>query len=432
MSYAKKLQEKRSALVEKAEAIVALATTEERDLTTQEDADVASALSEATSLDDSIQHHEQLEARSAEAAQLREVRGITEKSVSVVKSEPRTYHAKSEVSFLADAYASQFNNDYQAKERLSRHMQEESVERRAVTSANFTGLVVPQYLTDLVAPVRRAGRPLADVANHMTLPDSGLTLSISRVTTGSSTAVQTEGSAVSETNMDDTQLDVTVKTIGGQQTVSRQAIERGTGVDGIVMRDLVASYNTVLDGLLTADLLANSGQSVSYTDASPTVGELYPKLLDAVQKVQTTYFGGPNLIVMHPRRLAFFMAALDSQNRPLVVPAPVAMNPIGSGDGMPIYGNSGYSIAGIPILTDANVTTANGAGTNEDAIFVTNTNEIHLWEQANQPLMLRFDQPNAASLNILVVVYGYIAHTVSRYANAHAKITGTGLVTPTF
>ena len=432
MSYAKKLQEKRSALVEKAEAIVALATTEERDLTTQEDADVASALSEATSLDDSIQHHEQLEARSAEAAQLREVRGITEKSVTVVKSEPRTYHAKSEASFLADAYSSQFNNDFQAKERLSRHMMEESVERRAVTSAAFTGLVVPQYLTDLVAPVRRAGRPLADVANHMPLPDSGLTLSISRITTGSSTAVQTEGSAVSETNMDDTQLDVTVKTIGGQQTVSRQAIERGTGVDGIVMKDLVSSYNTVLDGLLTADLLANAGQSVTYTDASPTVAELYPKLLDAVQKVQTNYYGGPNLIVMHPRRLAWFMAALDSQNRPLVVPAPVAMNPIGAGDGAPVYGNSGYAIAGIPILTDANVTTGNGSGTNEDAIFVTNTNEIHLWEQANQPLMLRFDQPNAASLNILVVVYGYIAHTVSRYANAHAKIIGTGLVTPTF
>lgn len=432
MSYAQKLQEKRATLVEKAEEIVASATNEERDLTPQEDTEIASALSEASALDESIEHHEQLEARSAEAAKAREARGLVETQVTVVKSEPRTYSLQGEHSFLADAYASQLLGNTEAGQRIARHMNEERIESRAVTSANFTGLVVPQFLTDLVAPTRRAGRPFADASNKMALPANGLTLSISRVTTATSTAVQTEGAAVSETNMDDTKLDITVKTIAGQQTVSRQAIERGTGIDALVMADLVGSYNTVLDGLLTADLLANAGNSVTYTDASPSVAEFYPKLLDAIQKVQTNYFGGPNMIVMHPRRLAFILAALDSSNRPLAVPTPVAYNPISSGDGMAGYGNSGYQIAGIPVLTDANVTTANGTGTNEDAVFVVNTNESHLWEQANQPLMLRFDQPNAASLNVLVVVYGYMAHTVARYPLAHAKITGTGLVTPTF
>ena len=429
MAMSEKLVEKRSALLAEAQAVVDAAEAEARDLTTEEDAQVATALKGAAELDASIKHHQELEARNAAAAAARKENGL---GVAVVKSEPRTYNKNGEHSFLTDAFNAQVLGDTEARERIGRHMQEERVERRAVTSSNFSGLVVPQYLTDMAAPLRRAGRPLADVANKMPLPESGLTITISKITTGTSTGVQTEGSAVSETNIDDTQLDISVKTIAGQQTVSRQAIERGTGVDAIVMNDLSASYATTLDGLLTADLLSNAGQSVSYTDASPTVAELYPKLLDAIQKVQTNYYGGPNLIVMHPRRLAWILAALDSSNRPLAVPAPVAMNPISSGDGLAVYGNSGYQIAGIPVLTDANVTVANGAGTNEDAIFVTNTNEINLWEQPASPLMLRFDQPSAASLNILVVVYGYVAHNVTRYANAHAKITGTGLVTPTF
>ena len=47
-------------------------------------------------------------------------------------------------------------------------------------------------------------------------------------------------------------------------------------------------------------------------------------------------------------------------------------------------------------------------------------------------MMLRFDQPKAAELDVLMVVYGYAAFTANRYPKAFAKITGTGLVTPTF
>jgi hypothetical protein len=136
---------------------------------------------------------------------------------------------------------------------------------------------------------------------------------------------------------------------------------------------------------------------------------------------------------MHPRRLAFFLAALDTTNRPLVVPAQRSQNGVGAGNGAPVYGNSGYEIMGLPIITDANVSTAQGSGTNEDTIFIGNLQELHLWEQGSgEPMYLRFDQPKAAELDVLAVVYGYAAYTANRYANAWAKIGGTGLVTPTF
>lgn len=434
MAFSEKLVEKRDAHLTAAQAIVDAAEAEARDLTTDENNEIAISLRSAADLDSQIAQHKELEERNAKAAEMRAVAGLS--APAVVKSEPRTYSRENRsTSFLADAFAAQFNNDWQAQQRLARHMNEEKVERRDVTSANFAGLVVPQFLTELAAPLARAGRPVADIANTHALPAAGLTISISKVTTGSSTAVQTEGSAVSETNMDDTKLDISVQTIAGQQTVSRQALERGTGVDALVMNDLIRAYHTSLDAAVVAEIESSAGQSVTATDASPTVAELYPKLLDAIQKVQTTYYGNPNVIIMHPRRLAWILAALDSTNRPLAVPVPQSpMNALAVGDGGVVrYANSGYAIAGLPVITDANVATNQGSGTNQDAIYIGDTNELHLWEEGDgAPMYLRFDQPKAAELDVLAVVYGYSAYTAARYANAWAKVTGTALVTPTF
>lgn len=434
MTYSQTLIEKRDAALAKADALVAKAAEDQRELTTEEDADIAQTLEVVRDLDEQIRRHKELEERAAAAAESRKASGV-DVAVSTVKSEPRTYRAQGEHSFVADAFRAQFSNDYEAQQRLSRHMNEERIERRDVTSANFAGLVVPQFLTDLAAPFARAGRPVADRARKHTLPDQGLTISISKVTTGSAVAAQSEGAAVEETNMDDTKLDITVATYAGQQNVSRQAIERGTNIDSLVMADLVSAYHTTLDAAVVAELFASAGQAVTYTDASPTVAELYPKLADAIQKVQTTFFAGPNAIIMHPRRLAFILAAVDDQKRPLAVPVPNynGQPAFASGNGAPQYGNSGYTILGLPVITDANVATNKGAGTNQDTIYVGNLQELHLWEQGNgDPMMLRFEQPKAAELDVTMIVYGYAAVTANRYPNAWSQINGTGLVTPTF
>ena len=438
MTYSKTLTEKRDAALAKADALVSAAANEKRELTTEEDADIAQTLEAVRDLDEQIRRHKELEERAAAAAESRKSSGV-EAAVTTVKSEPRTYSPNSSNSFIRDAFAAQFSNDFAASERLARHMNEERVERRDVTSSNFAGLIVPQFLTELAAPFARAGRPFLDVARKHQLPDAGLTISISKVTTGSATAVQSEGAAVQETNMDDTKLDVSVVTVAGQQNVSRQAIERGTNVDSLVMADLVSAYHTNLDSLFvttSATSLTNViTQVVTYTDASPTVAELYPKLADCIQRIQTNFFAGPNFILMHPRRLAFILAAVDGQNRPLAVPVPNfnGQPAFASGNGAPVYGNSGYTILGLPVITDANVITNNGAGSNEDVIIIGNTQEAHLWEQGTgEPMMLRFEQPKAAELDITMIVYGYAAFTANRYPNAFALVGGTGLVTPTF
>ena len=438
--YTEILGEKRDAALARAQQITEIAISETRDITKDEDAEIATTLDEVRDLDEQIKRHSDLEARAAAALESR-----VEKKIdavvggTVVKSEARTYSPQAESSFMKDAYAAQFNNDYSAQQRLARHMSEERIERRDVTSANFAGLIVPQFLTELAAPFARAGRPFLDQARKHQLPDQGLVISISKVTTGSATAVQTEGAAVQETNMDDTKLDVSIVTVAGQQNVSRQSIERGTNIDSLVMADLVAAYHTNLDSLFvttSATSLTNViTQVVTYTDASPTVPELYPKLADAIQRIQTNFFAGPNFMLMHPRRLAFILASLDDQKRPLAVPVPNfnGQPAIASGNGAPVYGNSGYTILGLPVITDANVITTNGTGTNEDVIILGNTQEAHLFEQGSgEPMMLRFEQPKAAELDVTMIVYGYAAFTANRYDKAFALVGGTGLVTPTF
>ena len=449
MSFLDKAFERRDAVKAEMDAILEAVALEERtDLTAEETEKVDALVEESRTLDAKIEKFKTQADADVRAKELRaavaSVATPTSTGNAHIISEARTYTADTQASFVRDAYNAQFKNDYSAQERLARHMREEEVERRAVGTGAFEGLVVPQYLTDLAAPTARAGRPFLDAATNVhALPESGMTINISRQTTGTSTAIQaTENATVDNTDSDDTLLTINVRTIAGQQDISRQAIERGTGIDQFIMADLIRSWHTTLDnqclnGAGTSGtilgLSASGGNAVTYTTASPTVQLLYPKLADAIQKIQTTSFVNPTHWVLHPRRLAYLLAAVDGQNRPLVVPTAAGpTNAMAQGAGVASYGNSGYSLMGLPIITDANVVTNLGVGTNQDQIYCVASPEMHLWEQPGSPFSLRFDATGAGNLTIKSVVYGYAAFSAGRYPGAASIISGTGLVAPTF
>ena len=385
-----------------------------------------------------------LESRTATLAEARAY-----DTVARVEREERTYNPDADkrgVSFLSDVISRTFG-DVEAAQRLARHAQEErtergtSIESRAIGTSALGAIVVPQYLVDLYAPALRAGRPLADIANRMALPAEGMTVEIPRITTGTSAAVQaTQNTGVSETNMDETTLSVPVVTIAGQQTVSLQGISRGRGTEQIIVRDLVSAYNTALDSQLINGA-GSSGEhrgirnvsgivSVTYTDSSPTAAEAYPKLFDLVQQIQSGAYRGITHFVMHPRRWAFFAAAVGS-NSPILQ---IATNPEGAAGqfGVPSYGGVVGNILGIPVVLDANVPTNLGTGTNEDIILGVSADELHLWEDASAPLLVRAEQTSAASLGVLLVVFGFSAFTAGRVPGAHGIVSGTGCQTPTF
>ena len=443
--------EERNSISEAQEAIVSNAATEERDISESEDQNLKGLTTRAAELDTRIKELRAVQVSNLEAAKLRAEVNSTDDSNEhraignvVVTHEPSTYSVeRRNVSFFSDLYNSQFNGDIDASDRIRRHRQESQLEQRDGTTASFAGLVVPQYLTDLAADLARAGRPFADQCTNLPLPGDGMTINISRVTTGSTAAVQaTENAAISETDIDDTLLTVDVRTIASGQQISRQAIERGTGVDSLIAADMMGAMSAQLE----SQIIIGSGSSgqlegvrnvtgqttVTYTDASPTVSELFPKIIDALQGVNASRFAPADLIVMHPRRLGFLQAGLDTTGRPIILPTNnVPQNAIGTG---PVagYGNTGVQIAGVPVVTSGAVPTNTGAGGNQDEIYVVRRSDMLLFEQPGQPALVRYDATAGLNLTATLVAYEYACFIAGRYPASIATISGTGLVTPSF
>ena len=362
-----------------------------------------------------------------------------------VGTSPHTYERHDpSTSFLRDLFASQVHGDPAATERLSRHGQELVVDglitERALTSGGVAAFVPPAYLQAEWAELVRAGRPTANLCRAVPLPKTGMTVNVPKLSTGTSTAVQsTENTAVSETDADDTQISASVVTIAGQQTLSRQVLERSDpGMDEVVFGDLAASYAVGLDAQVVTSILGQSGiNAVTYTDATPTIGELYPKLADAVQRITSSRYAAPTAWVMHPRRWGWILAALDTAGRPLVVPGghgPNNATGVGTGQMAGYADGSVGTLLGIPVFLDANIPTNLGGGTNEDRIILARfDDQILLEDGAGAPYLLRFEgNANTHKLSVLLIAYGYMAFTAARQPTGIAVISGTGLATPSF
>ena len=197
--------------------------------------------------------------------------------------------------------------DVRSSDRLRRHMQEETVERSAqgyelragtasVGTSAFSGLTVPQYLVDMVAPHVANLRPFADLCNTHSLPASGMSLNISRITTASAVELQTQENATMQTAtaMDDTLLTINVQTALGEQTISRQAVERGTGIEDVVLQDLFRQYATNLDSTLlnqATNGLTNVATAIDMDTKAKTLAGIYPQILAAASASETATLG---------------------------------------------------------------------------------------------------------------------------------------------
>ncbi len=368
--------------------------------------------------------------------------------VARVTSEERTYTPQSDRSgamFLRDVIAGQFGYDFEARDRLARHMAEERVERAeylkrgAVGTSAFAGLTVPQYLTDLVAPNAKAGRPLADVCRKHDLPADGMTVTLSKITTGTTADEQSsQNSGVTESSIDDTALTLDVLTVENWQSVSRQVAERSTGALDVTVDDLIRGYHTKVDSVLINNAsvgLTVVANSITYTDTNPTAAELYPKLLEGLSGVEAALLdqaADGSIVVMHSRRWYWLQSQVSSTWPFLGQPGINAQQ--GGANYAELYGRGYRGILpnGTPVIVDNNIATTYGASTNQDEVYIVNAAECHLWEDSAAPMFIRADQAGASDLKIPLVVYGYMAFTFNRYANAMQKISGTGLVTPSF
>ena len=359
-----------------------------------------------------------------------------------VIAEPATYRPGGEHQFFRDMLHRSI--DPSAAERIGRNQRQMEMEARTGTTANLAGLIPPQYLIDMFAPVVRSGRIVANLVTNLPLPPTGTSFNLGRGTTGTLVGVQaSENATLSNQDYDDTLLTFSMTTLGGYTEMSRQEIERSVNGDQIVIADLASIYANVLNsqcisgsgssGQFKGILNATGIQAVTYTDASPTVPEAFPKIADAIQQINANRQLPAEAIVMHPRRWGWFTAALDSQNRPLVSVNGQAFNPVGT-DATAAAGVGGPvgTLMGLPVFTDPGVPTNLGGSTNEDRIIVGRFSDALLYEDEGVVPFRVYEEPGSAALTVRIVVAGFGAFTAERYATAFSVISGTGLATPSF
>ncbi|MER8004983.1 phage major capsid protein [Streptomyces sp. NPDC094149] len=419
--------------------------------------------SEIEQLDARIKELEEDEKREQRAAELHARHGQAgeRRERVTVLSEPETYRKGGQTSYFRDLFRAQMKGDSAAVERLARndrevgdHLQRmargaeealkgmEGLEARALTTTDGAGgeFVPPLWMINDYIALARAGRVAADQVRPMALPPGTDSISLPKVASGTATAEQTtQNTAVQNTDATTGSVTANVTTIAGQQVVSQQLLDQSPiNMDQILLADLAADYAVKADVFVLNNnatnkvgLLNVSGaNAVTYTDATPTVGELYPKGADAVQQIHTNRFMPADKHLMHPRRWAWMTAAVDTAGRPLVVPsANMPQNTLAAMSAVVSEGFVG-TWHGLPVFLDPNIPTNLGAGTNEDRIITMRSSDVIFFE--GTPQAEAFRETKADQLSVLLRFYNYVALHASRYPKSISVISGTGLITPTF
>lgn len=396
---------------------------------------------------------ESSERRDEERTELaREITPQADPSTARVTRDEVTYRRNGAHSFFTDIYSVRYGqgDTRGAQERLQRHRNEvrsgdQGVEFRDVDTSAFGALVVPQYLPEMYAEILRAGRITANLCTPHNLPPEGMTMTIPRGTSGTTAGAQSsENTAVNESDYDETDLVVSVRTYAGQQDISRQAIERGRGVDEIIYSDLAGAYAAQLD----SDVLNGPGSAGRHTGIYRTSGVLtvtstisnsvtnvLSKVAEAVSKVNTNRFMPADAIIMHPRRWGWLVSPKgDSMSRPYVLPKEnMPQNAFGVGEPA-AYGFVG-ALYGIPVYTDAMVpttVTSSSTAATEDIIIVTKRADLHLWEESIAPRQFRFAETLGGQLTVKLVIAGYSAFTAGHHPEGSVVVVGSSLDNPVF
>lgn len=330
-------------------------------------------------------------------------------------------------------------------QRTARAIEGQLVEKRAISRIDGQGgdFVPPVWLLEEYAAFARAGRPFADAMRNIPLPEKTDSINIPRITSGTATASQANpGAAVQSTDLTTGTVNAPVVTIAGQQDLELQLLEQSPlAFDEIVFADLVADYNVQLDtqllngsgagGQILGILNTIGTNSVTYTDGTPTVPELYPKLADALNQASNNRKLVPSHFWWAGRRWFWAAKEVDVNNRPFFIAASNGpQNTYGLQMDSMNQGGPVTNVLGVPVMLDLSVPTNLGAGTNEDRIIATRMFDHILFE--GQPRARAMSEVLSGNLQVRLQVYTYAAATFGRFPAATSIVSGTGLVTPTF
>jgi hypothetical protein len=194
----------------------------------------------------------------------------------------------------------------------------------------------------------------------------------------------------------------TTQALSSEAGVSQQLFDQTPGglLDRAIAQELGEAIGTGIDVAVVTALLAVSGAvAVPYTDASPTPAKSFGAIVNVRQQMHTAAGEPPNVLIVHPRRLAYLDETLTNplQFRMAIVPSP-------------------------------SVPTNLGAGTNEDRVIEIVADDVVLFSRP--PELRIMAEVLSGSLSVRIQIVRYFA-VVARQPVGVGISSGTGWVSPT-
>ena len=431
------------------DVIVKRAEKEKRNVTDEENTHVETLLEERKGSKRHLKNAQAIAAsRSKQTASVAKI-AKPEKAVASFETETHTelrsdpYGAGREHSYWMDLRAAG-KNDSAASERLAvsdkyrdaqlatRGEDSRGFESRGETTVTGAGgeFNPPLWAIDQWIKLARPARTFADVVQNLPLPPGVSSINLPKVMTGTATATQTtQNTGVNVLDMTTGSVSDSVHTVAGGAVYSLQwAAQSPILVDQVITDDIGRDLATKVNAAVIAAVAGVSGlNSVTYTNASPTTALLGQYLQQGIDLITGGNYSKPDAILLRGDRWGRILSYTDAQGRPLVIPNPNygPYNVQGSSVGQNVQGYAG-EYRGMPVYIDPMIPNNLGAGSNQDEVFIIDSQQIKLWESA--PKVESFDATYANQMSLFIRIYEYYMLIPNRLPKAISLITGTGMI----
>lgn len=339
---------------------------------------------------------------------------------------------KSALKVAEDPFGQSKETRIVASEKALKDFGMKALAEGTTTAGGF--LVPPQYLQDQFAEVRRAGNTLRRLGWLNVHPVETNTLLMPKGGGSATVGWVAENATKPSADQSFSQITINIHTAAGISKLSKQLVDDSspTAVD-LATRELASlmallEEQAALNGSGTGQprgILNTTGVN-NIAVGTNTAAAVVDAILDGIVAIQSTYFGAPNGILMHPRRMGFLQKAKDS-NGAYLFTSPGSRAP-GAGAGLGV-GQAAFDLLGLPVGISANIPTNLGVGLNQDAIIVADWNEAHWFQRQDVTLDASDVAGTAFEQNqVWFRLEQRAGFSAERYASAFSVLSGAGLV----
>ena len=271
----------------------------------------------------------------------------------------------------------------------------------ADTTTNNAGFIPTPQATEVINGIANADRGLIDAISKGTLPNSGMTFEIPKITTAPTVAQADEATALSETDTASSFVSVAVKKFGGQQTFSVELLDRSSPIffDELV-RQMEFAYAKATDSYV-AGVLGSSCALATATQDNTAAG-----LLGYVSAGAATVYSGSlgfaRSLVVNSTQWGNIMGYNDN-GRPIYT----ASNPMNAGGAVSPASLRG-NVAGLDMYVSRSL---DGYTTGDQSMIIMNPDSFTWYESPR--LSLRTNVINTGQIDVNYYGYGALAVKVA-------------------